>query len=61
MSFMVMQRATHNGDNGDRLYCLSRTAGLSLPTQLEGNSLVEFIQRDTDVEGLPVDVFSQPA
>ena len=35
---------------GDRFYYLSRTAGLNLLTQLEGNSFAELIQRNTDVE-----------
>ena len=46
--------------NGDRFYYLSRTAGLNLLTQLEGNSFAELIQRNTDVEGLPADSFSRP-
>lgn len=47
--------------DGDRFYYLSRTAGLNLLTQLEGNSFAELIQRNTDVEGLPADAFSRPA
>ncbi|HET6967626.1 MAG TPA: peroxidase family protein, partial [Ornithinibacter sp.] len=46
---------------GDRFYYLSRTAGLNMLTQLEGNSFAELIQRNTDVEGLPADSFSRPA
>ena len=46
---------------GDRFYYLSRTAGLNMLTQLEGNSFSELIQRNTDVEGLPADSFSRPA
>ena len=34
---------------GDRFYYLSRTAGLNLLTQLEGNSFAELISRNTDV------------
>ena len=45
---------------GDRFYYLSRTAGLNLLTQLEGNSFAEMVQRNTDVEGLPADAFSRP-
>ena len=45
---------------GDRFYYLARTAGLNLLTQLEGNSFAELIQRNTDVSGLPADVFSRP-
>ncbi|MFC7491068.1 MULTISPECIES: peroxidase family protein [unclassified Knoellia] len=46
---------------GDRFYYLSRTAGLNMLTQLEGNSFAELIQRNTDVSGLPADSFSRPA
>ena len=45
---------------GDRFYYLSRTAGLNMLTQLEGNSFAELIQRNTDVSGLPADSFSRP-
>jgi len=45
---------------GDRFYYLSRTAGLNLLTQLEGNSFAELVMRNTDVEGLPADAFSRP-
>ncbi|MGH3366732.1 MAG: fibronectin type III domain-containing protein, partial [Nocardioidaceae bacterium] len=45
---------------GDRFYYLSRTAGLNLLTQLEGNSFAELITRNTDASGLPADVFSRP-
>ena len=47
--------------DGDRFYYLSRTAGMNLLTQLEGNSFAEMIMRNTDVEGLPADSFSTPA
>ncbi len=46
--------------DGDRFYYLSRTAGLNLLTQLEGNSFAELIQRNTDAESLPADSFSRP-
>ena len=45
---------------GDRFYYLSRTAGLNLLTQLEGNSFAELISRNTDVSDLPADTFSRP-
>lgn len=45
---------------GDRFYYLSRTAGLNLLVQLEGNSFSELTQRNTDVTGLPSDSFSRP-
>lgn len=46
--------------DGDRLYYLTRTAGLNLLVQLEGNSFAELIMRNTDAENLPADVFSRP-
>ncbi len=46
--------------DGDRFYYLSRTAGLNLLSQLEGNSFAELIMRNTDVQGLPADSFSTP-
>ncbi|WP_158592128.1 peroxidase family protein [Pseudomonas cavernicola] len=47
--------------DGDRLYYLSRTAGLNFLTQLEENSFSELIMRNRpDVKHLPFDVFSTP-
>jgi Ca2+-binding RTX toxin-like protein len=46
--------------DGDRFYYLSRTAGLNLLTQLEGNSFGELIARNSDAQGQPADVFSRP-
>ncbi|MFN6122452.1 MAG: peroxidase family protein, partial [Actinomycetes bacterium] len=46
--------------NGDRFYYLTRTAGLNLFVQLEGNSFAEMIMRNTDATNLPADVFSRP-
>ncbi len=46
--------------DGDRLYYLTRTAGLNLLVQLEGNSFAELIMRNTDATNLPADVFSRP-
>ncbi|MCX6521143.1 MAG: heme peroxidase [Actinobacteria bacterium] len=46
--------------NGDRFYYLTRTAGLNLLVQLEGNSFAELIMRNTDATNLPADVFSRP-
>ena len=56
----VFENQMENLQDGDRFYYLSRTAGLNLLTQLEGNSFAELIQRNTDVEGLPADSFSRP-
>ena len=46
--------------DGDRFYYLSRTAGLNMLVQLEGNSFAELIQRNSDMENLPADSFSRP-
>jgi Ca2+-binding RTX toxin-like protein len=46
--------------DGDRFYYLSRTNGMNLLTQLEGNSFAELISRNTDAANLPADVFSRP-
>ncbi len=46
--------------DGDRFYYLSRTAGLNLLVQLEGNSLAEIMMRNSDAGNLPADVFSRP-
>jgi Ca2+-binding RTX toxin-like protein/methionine-rich copper-binding protein CopC len=56
----VFELQAESLQDGDRFYYLSRTAGLNLLTQLEGNSFAELIQRNTDVESLPSDVFSRP-
>ena len=46
--------------DGDRFYYLSRTNGLNLLVQLEGNSFAELISRNSDASNLPADVFSRP-
>ena len=46
--------------DGDRLYYLSRTAGLNMLVQLEGNSFAELIQRNSNMTNLPADSFSRP-
>ena len=56
----VFENQLENLQDGDRFYYLSRTAGLNLLTQLEGNSFAELIMRNTDGEALPADVFSRP-
>jgi Ca2+-binding RTX toxin-like protein len=43
--------------DGDRLYYLSRLAGLNLASEIEGNSFAEMIMRNTDAEALKADVF----
>ena len=56
----VFEKQLEDLQDGDRFYYLSRTAGLNLLTQLEGNSFSELVMRNTDVEGLPADAFSRP-
>ncbi len=56
----VFEHQMEDLQDGDRFYYLSRTAGMNLLTQLEGNSFAELISRNTDVQGLPADSFSRP-
>ncbi|MDZ4090979.1 MAG: peroxidase family protein [Arthrobacter sp.] len=53
----IFERQMTDLQDGDRLYYLSRTSGLNLRTQLEGNSLAELIMRNTDASALKADVF----
>ena len=54
----IFERQMTDLQDGDRLYYLSRTSGLNLRTQLEGNSFAELIMRNTDAEALKADVFA---
>ncbi len=56
----VFETQLEDLQDGDRFYYLSRTAGLNLLTQLEGNSFAELVMRNTDVTSLPADGFSRP-
>jgi Ca2+-binding RTX toxin-like protein len=56
----VFEKQMEDLQDGDRFYYLKRTAGLNLLTQLEGNSFAELVMRNTDVTGLPSDVFARP-
>ncbi len=56
----VFETQAEKLQDGDRFYYLSRTAGLNLLVQLEGNSFAELIMRNSDAQGLPADVFSRP-
>ncbi len=56
----IFETQMENLQDGDRFYYLSRTAGLNMLVQLEGNSFAELIMRNTDVQALPADVFSRP-
>ncbi|MCW2804509.1 MAG: heme peroxidase [Propionibacteriaceae bacterium] len=53
----IFERQMTDLQDGDRLYYLSRTSGLNLRTQLEGNSFAELIMRNTDATALKADVF----
>jgi Ca2+-binding RTX toxin-like protein len=53
----VFERQLTDLQDGDRLYYLSRTSGMNLRTQLEGNSFAELIQRNTTAEGLKAHSF----
>ncbi|MCW2928696.1 MAG: heme peroxidase [Thermoleophilia bacterium] len=54
----VFEQQLTDLQNGDRFYYLTRTPGLNLRNQLEGNSFAELVQRNTDAHGLKADVFS---
>ena len=53
----VFEKQLEELQNNDRFYYLGRTDGLNLRTQLEGNSLSEMIQRNSEVQGLMFNVF----
>ncbi|NKX54309.1 Ig-like domain-containing protein, partial [Arthrobacter mobilis] len=53
----IFERQLTDLQDGDRLYYLSRTAGLNLLTQLEGNSMAELVMRNTSAVALKADVF----
>jgi Ca2+-binding RTX toxin-like protein len=54
----IFERQLTDLQDGDRLYYLSRTTGLNLRDQLEGNSFAELIMRNTDAAALKADVFA---
>jgi len=56
----VFKKQIENLQEGDRLYYLSRTAGMNLGVQLENNFFSDIILRNTDVEALPADAFARP-
>lgn len=56
----IFEIQLENLQDGDRFYYLHRLAGQDLLAGLEGNSFAELIERNTDVENLPADVFSRP-
>jgi Ca2+-binding RTX toxin-like protein len=56
----VFETQLENLQDGDRFYYLTRTAGLNLLVQLEGNSFAELAMRNTSALNLPADAFSRP-
>ncbi len=49
-----------NLQESDRFYYLGRLAGTNLVTQLETNFLSDIVMRNTDVAGIPADIFAVP-
>ncbi len=56
----VFELQMENLQDGDRFYYLHRLAGTNLLATLEGNSFAELIERNTNADMLPADVFSVP-
>lgn len=54
----VFERQLTDLQDGDRLYYLSRTSGLNLRTELEGNTMAELTMRNTTAQALKADVFA---
>ena len=54
----VFENQLTNLQNGDRFYYLTRTPGMNLRTQLEGNSFAELVMRNTNTHTLKADAFS---
>jgi Ca2+-binding RTX toxin-like protein len=57
----IFESQMENLQDGDRFYYLTRTAGLNMLAQLEGNSFAELVSRNTTADGLPADLFAAPA
>ena len=55
----IFETTMEDLQDGDRFYYLTRTAGLNLLVQLEGNSFAELISRNSDATNLPADVFAR--
>ena len=53
----VFENQLSDLQDGDRLYYLLRTPGLSLRTQLEGNSFAELVERNSSAHTLKADPF----
>jgi Ca2+-binding RTX toxin-like protein len=56
----VFETQLENLQNGDRLYYLSRTAGLHFGTQLEENSFAKLVMLNSNATHLPANVFQTP-
>ena len=56
----VFRTTLENLQEGDRFYYLDRLAGLSLLTEIEGNTISEMFIRNTDAVDLPADLFAVP-
>ena len=56
----VFETQLENLQNADRFYYLERLDGLNLLAQLEANSFVELISRNTTLEGVGADAFGRP-
>ena len=57
----VFETQLESLQNGDRMYYLSRLAGLNFLTEMENNSFAKLVMLNTDVRHLPSDIFSTPA
>jgi hypothetical protein len=56
----VFETEMEDLQNADRFYYLTRTAGMNLIQQLEGNSFSELALRNTDATGLNHNIFANP-
>ena len=56
----VFETQLENLQNGDRLYYLSRLAGLNFLVEMENNSFAKLVMLNTDVRHLPSAIFTTP-
>ena len=56
----VFETQMEDLQNADRFYYLTRTAGMNLIQQLEGNSFSELALRNTDATGINHNIFANP-
>ncbi|MCA1781894.1 MAG: fibronectin type III domain-containing protein, partial [Intrasporangiaceae bacterium] len=56
----VFETEMEDLQNGDRFYYLTRTQGMNLIQQLEGNSFSELALRNTEATGLNHNIFANP-